>query len=644
MLDNRRGTLDVLRVVAVVAVLLYHADHVLPGGLVGVSVFFTLSGCLIGGQLWQELERTGGVEFGRFWSRRVRRLLPASLVVIGAVVALWPALGYELSLGEVAGSVLPVRNWSMLAAESGYGAGPSPTAHFWSLAVEEQIYLVVPVVLLGLWRLGRPRLALALLVFAAAASSGWAAWLAAGGRLDRAYLGTDARIGEVLLGIAVAVWLHRRRRPLWSDRGAGVAVALALAVILALSSGVHWPSTAVSTWAIPAAALAAAAVCAAAASPGSWAERLGRRTGVRTVSDHAYELYLVHVPVFALLTTYRTGWTGTSLLVARLAATALAAAALHRLVHPIRTGRRLGAPRSLGWALGGVATALVVAAVVTMPAPSSVTVATQPVPPELLGIGAPPALAAAATAPAPASDAAGTLVGAESPAEAGPVPATAAPLPTATTAAPGLDPASLWMVGDSTLRELDDPEMTEPRLSDALTAQGWKVSGVVGIRALATCGERPFDDPGDDLPPFVLPAAGSRLREWWDIAPAATVLVQLGSNDLTQFHFSDEELIVCLALAIDSLPADVRVVWVLPSYGPWCWCDVDRAHADAERFAEVLRALAADRPRLTLASDPLAAPGIDQRATLAEDGIHATLDGRALRVAGLVDQLGVAPA
>jgi len=145
-----------LRAVAVACVLLYHAGIPLAGGgYVGVDVFFVISGYLITGLLLRELEKTGTVSLARFYSRRAKRLLPLTVVVLAFVVVLsWllfdPIRMDETSFGVVAAG-LYVMNWLLAVEAADYfaaGLQASPVQHFWTLAVEEQFYLIWPALLL----------------------------------------------------------------------------------------------------------------------------------------------------------------------------------------------------------------------------------------------------------------------------------------------------------------------------------------------------------------------------------------------------------------------------------------------------------------------------------------------------------------
>ncbi|MHB8506610.1 MAG: acyltransferase family protein, partial [Acidimicrobiales bacterium] len=157
--------LDGVRAVAVLAVIAYHLGVAwLPGGLLGVGVFFTLSGYLITDLLLAAWRSTGALQLRTFWMHRARRLLPALFVMLPAVVV-WVALTHPSGLGALRGqalaSVFYVGNWWLTAQHVSYFARfgpPSPLGHLWSLSVEEQFYLVWPWLLaLGLAVVGRRR-------------------------------------------------------------------------------------------------------------------------------------------------------------------------------------------------------------------------------------------------------------------------------------------------------------------------------------------------------------------------------------------------------------------------------------------------------------------------------------------------------
>jgi len=211
--------LDGLRAVAVMVVVLFHAKFSwIPGGFLGVSTFFTLSGFLITSLLLREWSRRGGLVMRTFWRRRFRRLLPASwatmgLVVLAGVVGIWTADQQRSLRGDVPFSLAEVVNWHFIAAGRTYGSkfeAPSPLEHFWSLSVEQQFYVVLPLLLLGLLtlaaarRMTSPVRLVAVAMGAVVAVSGFLNWFFARSSLDRAYFGTDTRAAELAAGALLA--------------------------------------------------------------------------------------------------------------------------------------------------------------------------------------------------------------------------------------------------------------------------------------------------------------------------------------------------------------------------------------------------------------------------------------------------------
>src|ERR671913_988058 len=214
--------LDGLRAIAVLAVIAYHLNPTwAPGGLLGVGVFFTLSGYLITDLLLGQQAATGCLQLGDFWLRRARRLLPALFLMLAVVVAGVTLLdGFLLPglRGDVLAAVGYVSNWWNIVREASYFARfgpPPPLDHLWSLAVEEQFYLIWPFLLwLGL-RYVPGRYVLAGVTLAGAALSAAAmAWIYEPG-VDptRVYEGTDTRAFGLLLAAALAmVWPSRKLR------------------------------------------------------------------------------------------------------------------------------------------------------------------------------------------------------------------------------------------------------------------------------------------------------------------------------------------------------------------------------------------------------------------------------------------------
>ena len=209
-----RPALDSVRALAVVVVVLFHAEVAgFGGGFLGVSVFFTLSGYLITSLLVAEHERSGAVDIGAFYARRVRRLAPAALICVALVLAAggWWSASQRASLPLDAVAALGhVANWRFALSDHSYAelflGDPSPLAHFWSLAVEEQVYLVVPVVAAVALRRG----VLGRVVVVLAGASVLAGVLTADG--DLAYQATHTRAVEVLVGAVAALVVARRPR------------------------------------------------------------------------------------------------------------------------------------------------------------------------------------------------------------------------------------------------------------------------------------------------------------------------------------------------------------------------------------------------------------------------------------------------
>ncbi len=249
--EGYRPHLDGLRTVAVYLVVVFHAGvDELRGGFIGVDVFFVLSGYLVTQVLMRDLAVDRRVRFGRFYARRVRRLLPASaLAILGTAVAYsWVVSPVEVSesIDAFRAALLYVANWFFLAESTDYFAGgqaQSPVLHFWSLAVEEQFYLVWPLVLAGLtalasragarmWTLVRVAVA-----GTAAASLAWA-WHLSAASPDHAYYGTDARVYQLLAGALVAMTPSLATRFRRLDRLAGPVALVALVGLVVVATDV----------------------------------------------------------------------------------------------------------------------------------------------------------------------------------------------------------------------------------------------------------------------------------------------------------------------------------------------------------------------------------------------------------------------
>jgi peptidoglycan/LPS O-acetylase OafA/YrhL len=356
--------LDGLRGLAVLAVVVYHLDpDVLPGGFLGVSLFFTLSGFLIANLLVGEWRSTGRIGLGDFWARRFRRLLPAALLglVIAAVTAWWWADASQLAelRADVVAALAYVANWRFVVDGDLYGAGyeqPSPVLHYWSLAIEEQFYVVVALIAVVLARFARSRRTW-FVVFGSLAALSMLATVLLWGSADtnRIYFGSDTRAFELLAGVLLALVIGfavpaRARR--WAARHV-IACVVAGAVVLSfvlVDTGQGWLYRG-GFWLV---ALGSVALIVAALDDGPVARALAWKP-LAALGLISYGVYIIHWPIFTFLTTDTIGLDGLALAAVRLAVTfGLAIASYHLLEQPIRTGRW---HLRLGPALGAVAAA-----------------------------------------------------------------------------------------------------------------------------------------------------------------------------------------------------------------------------------------------------------------------------------------------
>lgn len=344
--SQRIPALDGIRALAVAGVVTYHvgADW-LPGGFLGVDLFFVLSGFLITGILLDQTAHTGHIDFAEFFTRRARRLLPALYLMLIAICAWAFFIADPDVIGDLRGAALAalfyVANWFfILTGQSYFDAmqGPSPVEHTWSLAIEEQFYLLWPLLLLLLVRKVGPRVMAVLMVVAIAASAALMAFTYDAGDPSVAYFGTFTRIHELLIGSLVAWLVHRglrmpddARQTGWlalvgivammgtiaddNDfyyRGGSVLFSLAVAWLLLAMTGDTTPRGTARVFSI---------------RPLAW------------IGLISYGIYLWHWPLILWLTPERTRLEGVALAAVQIAATvAIAAVSHYAIERPIRRG------------------------------------------------------------------------------------------------------------------------------------------------------------------------------------------------------------------------------------------------------------------------------------------------------------------
>ncbi len=359
--------LDGVRACAVVAVMMFHGGipH-MDGGFMGVDAFFVLSGFLITSLLLGEWRQRLSIKLGAFWARRARRLLPALLLMLLFVAffasVIVPKGTYGALRLDALATLLYVSNWHFILVNSNYfneTSASSPLLHTWSLAVEEQFYVIWPLVVLGVMHFTRSLKALfALCCAAALASATWMYVLYDGGlNTNRVYLGTDTRSQCLFIGCALAVGLvlltqrsHEEGRlshgELWQPAGGtGRILCGALGVVGAIAAATIWVLTS-STSSFPYSGgffliglSVAAVIVSAVAAPRSIVPRLLSLSPVRYVGRISYGLYIWHWPIFIWLDHARTGLLGYELFAVRVLVTfAVAVVSFHLVERPIRMG------------------------------------------------------------------------------------------------------------------------------------------------------------------------------------------------------------------------------------------------------------------------------------------------------------------
>ena len=642
------------------AVLLFHAEVPgFDGGYLGVSVFFTLSGYLITTLLVSEQDRTGRIDLPRFYGRRIRRLLPASvacLVAIAVLAAVTDVFDGVADLrSQVVGSILQVANWVFLAGEGSYqdlfqdtGGARSPLEHFWSLAIEEQFYWVWPPVMLVVLRSARTRQARTAVlgaitaVFVVAAPVIAAIW-----GPDAAYWATPARIAEILIGALLAVVLHQRSADVRLAPLAGLAlVALAACVVLFPPSS----GPAYEGW-LPAIAVVSAALITGVQADGPVRRALSIRPLV-WLGTISYGVYLYHWPIYVIADANRMGFDGPTLVLLQLALTlAVSVISFYALERPIRHANRFPAPITFGG--GALATASVavvalvivpssgdywqvddstadaaaivitdepldalVAATTTIPTPTTPPVATAPMPATSAPVDAPAATVGSTTTPTTTA----------------PTTTTEPPLPALTR------PVRIIVAGDSTANATgaglvqwaaSNPELAQVEVV-AMPGCGFMRGGERRVGEWEPIGQPCIDWLDRQLPDRVAalqPDAVALMTTSWDLLDrrwdGATTLTPL------DLEYADRMAADYAALTDGLLAAGAgSVAWIRPPIPNVWWMNQGTGQEDPARHAvanAIYDQLAAAQPfdvGVVPLDTWLVEEGLDDDESVRPDGVH----------------------
>ena len=338
--------LDGLRALAVIGVLAFH-DNRLSGGFLGVDLFFAVSGFLITTLLIDELQRTNTIDLIGFWGRRLRRLLPAVMVLLVVVVIFFRLFAdtgqWIIARNDAPWAQFYVANWHQIYSGSGYWdafAAPSAFEHLWSLAIEEQFYVVWPLLVIVAWRIGRTRALGTLTGIGIIASFVAMLTIYEGGDPTRVYMGTDTRAFSLLCGAFVALPAIRHAITQGFQKFRRAASGLTAALIAAI--GFMWFTVSgQSEWlfrgGLLAHSIASVLIAVLIASSSSKLSAIFSWRPLAYIGRLSYALYLWHWPVFIFCTSERLDVDGLTLTAVRMAITlALSIASYYLIEQPIR--------------------------------------------------------------------------------------------------------------------------------------------------------------------------------------------------------------------------------------------------------------------------------------------------------------------
>jgi len=374
--------LDGLRAIAVLGVIAYHLNlDFIPGGLLGVGIFFVLSGYLITDILLSQWREHGRIALGDFWLRRFRRLLPGMLTMT-AVVMLWLLCTDSSRLASLKGDILSgvtyISNWWYIFHHVSYFESfgpPSPFGHFWSLAVEEQFYLLWPLLLIAAIVLFKRKGWLVVSIVVAAELSAGAMAIMYNPDLDpsRVYYGTDTRAFALLAGAALAVvWPSRKLSgtlPAMNRLVLDVSGIAALAVLIYMMLNTSEYDSFLYQGGMVIQAIAATLLVAVLAHPSSLLARIIGAKPLRWIGERSYGIYLWHYPIIVLTSpVVNTGGAHPVRMLLQVVATVvLASMSLKYIENPIRyngfrdslsklwgRGRTSFVPRQVWWKRTGL--------------------------------------------------------------------------------------------------------------------------------------------------------------------------------------------------------------------------------------------------------------------------------------------------
>ncbi len=344
-------SLDGIRGLGMLTILMFHAGHI-RGGFLAIEAFFGLSGFLITSLLLSEHAKHGSVGLGAFWARRVRRLLPAILALLGGIVLYAVVFAAADELETVRRDALAtlgyVANWNAVADGRDYWElfqSPSPLEHTWTLAIEEQFYLIWPILFVGVfaWKYGNPKVLFGICVSLAVASTAWMWFLYSPDEsTQRLYMGTDTRATVFLAGCALACLLFWRgettsRRGKLLLNGAAIVSVVVMAFMWLFLTG-ESPLAYRGGMFLHTIPLLIVIAAAAHSHSGPVSRFLSFRPFV-WIGLISYGVYLWHWPLFVVLDEQRTGLDGWSLTAVRLAVSLAVGVGSYWLIEmPVRKG------------------------------------------------------------------------------------------------------------------------------------------------------------------------------------------------------------------------------------------------------------------------------------------------------------------